>query len=91
MAEHLEKIEIPKTKGWKLVEEKINRILCLTVEVHDASYNKAGRRLRRREAGEELGTPPYLAGIFNHNLLDEEYMDAQPYTGEPLSSGSDSS
>jgi len=69
----------------------MGRLLNLTIEVTAASYNRAGRRLRRREAGDELGTPPYLVGVFNANLLDEEYLDAQPYTGESWSSGSGSS
>lgn len=36
----------------------------------------------KEDEGSSDEMPDYLDGIFNANLLTEEYMDAQPYEGE---------
>ena len=72
------------------MEERKNKILSLEIDVVEPQYDSEGEQIHNTEREDE-DTPPHLDQIFNAHLLDEEYMNEQPYVGERFSSDSDDS
>lgn len=64
------------------MEEKKLQVLELQIEVNEPTYDDEGQVIHKDDEGSSDEMPEYLDGIFNANLLTDEYMDAQPYEGE---------
>ena len=66
------------------ITSKINKVLSLKIEIHEADYDEEGKVIHKDMASDDDDEDynPNLDGIFCAELLDEEYMDAQEYTGE---------
>ena len=91
MADTLKKIPTPKSKPYavqRIMEDRKSRVLQLQIDVVEPEYDNEGQPIHADM--EDETTPPHMDQIFNAHLLDEEYMDAQRYTGELYSSDSDS-
>ena len=60
-----------------------SKVLSLKIEIDEPDYDEEGK-LIHKEVGsdDEEDYNPNLDGIFAAELLDEEYLDAQEYTGE---------
>ena len=55
----------------------------MKIEIDEPDYDEEGKLIHKDIASDDDDDyNPNLEGIFAAELLDEEYMDAQEYTGE---------
>ena len=60
-----------------------NKVLSLKIEIDEPDYDEEGKLIHKDVASDDdEDYNPNLDGIFAAELLDEEYLDAQEYTGE---------
>ena len=59
------------------MEEKKLQVLELQIDVNEPEYNEEGQVIPRDDNSSSDEMPEYLDGIFNANLLTEEYMDQE--------------
>ena len=70
--------------GLKLkMSSRKNKVLSLKIEIDEPDYDEEGKLIHKDVASDDdEDYNPNLDGIFAAELLDEEYLDAQEYTGE---------
>ena len=75
-------MDIDDNLKFKMSSRK-NKVLNLKIEIDEPDYDEEGKLIHKDVASDDdEDYNPNLDGIFCAELLDEEYMDAQEYTGE---------
>lgn len=74
-------LEIDEHLKHKIRETK-QKVLGLEIVVEDIEYDSQGKQIRNEVDEDEEEYNDVFEGIFNAHLLDEEYLDQQPYEGE---------
>lgn len=62
------------------ISHKKEKVLSLEINIKSPKYDENGQPIYFSESDDDEDNPHY--GFFNMHLLDEDFLDQQPYLGE---------